>query len=430
MTYQSVTLAKRRPFGQGYAFVVVAVTFVSLLTAAGLRSAPGVLLTPWHKAFGWDRGLIALAAALGICLYGLVGPFAAALMQGFGVRRTLAGALALMSISTLLSAFMTQPWHLIATWGVMSGMASGGVAMVLAATVVNRWFVTQRGLMIGLLTASTATGTLIFLPAFAAIADAGGWRTVVLIIAAVSGVLAPLAWLLMPERPAAIGLLPWGAPAGAPLPAESARANPIATAFAALAYAVRKPDFWFLAGGFFICGFTTNGLVGVHLISLCGDHGLPEVQAAGLMALMGVFDLVGTTGSGWLTDRFDSRKLLFAYYALRGLSLMVLPFTDFSLYSLSIFAVFYGLDWIATVPPTIRLATQAFGEARGPIVFGWIFTFHQLGAASAAYMAGVMRSAEGSYLQAFVFAGATGLLAAVLSLLIGRFGARTVPASA
>ncbi len=419
-----MNVASRKPFGQGYAFVVIAVTFVSLLTAAGLRSAPGVLLTPWHKAFGWDRGLISLAAAIGICLYGLVGPFAAALMQGFGVRRTLAGALALMSLSTLLSAFMTQPWQLIATWGVMSGVASGGVAMVLAATVVNRWFVARRGLMIGLLTASTATGTLLFLPAFAAIADAGGWRTVVLIIAAASGVLAPLAWMLMPERPADIGLRPWGAPVDAPPPPESARANPIGTAFSALAYAMRKPDFWFLAAGFFICGFTTNGLVGTHLISLCGDHGLPEVQAAGLMALMGVFDLLGTTGSGWLTDRFDPRKLLFAYYGLRGLSLMVLPFTDFSLYSLGIFAVFFGLDWIATVPPTVRLATQAFGEARGPIVFGWIFTAHQLGAASAAFMAGAMRSAEGSYLQAFVFAGATGLLAAGLSLMIGRFGVR------
>ncbi len=425
-----MTVTSRRPFGQGYAFVVVAVTFVSLLAAAGLRSAPGVLLTPWHKAFGWDRGLISLAAAVGICLYGLVGPFAAALMQGFGVRRTLAAALALMSLSTLLSAFMTQPWQLIATWGVMSGVASGGVAMVLAATVVNRWFVSRRGLMIGLLSASTATGALVFLPAFAALADAGGWRTVVLIIAAISGVLAPLAWLLMPERPADLGLRPWGAPIGAPPQPETARGNPIATAFSALGYAVRRPDFWFLAGGFFICGFTTNGLVGTHLISFCGDHGLPEVQAAGLMALMGVFDLVGTTASGWLTDRFDPRKLLFAYYGLRGLSLMVLPFTDFSLYSLSIFAVFYGLDWIATVPPTIRLATQAFGEARGPIVFGWIFTTHQLGAASAAFMAGAMRSQEGSYLQAFVIAGATGLLAAIFSLLVGRFGVRTVPAAA
>ena len=193
---------------------------------------------------------------------------------------------------------------------------------------------------------------------------------------------------------------------------------------------MRTPDFWFLAAGFFICGFTTNGLVGTHLISLCGDHGMPEVQAAGLMALMGVFDLVGTTGSGWLTDRFDPRKLLFAYYGLRGVSLMVLPFTDFSLYSLGIFAVFYGLDWIASVPPTVRLATQAFGEARGPIVFGWIFTAHQLGAASAAFMAGAMRSAEGSYLQAFVFAGCTGLLAAGLSLLVGRFGVRTAQAAA
>ena len=425
-----MNIPRRRPFGQSYAFVVVGVTFVSLLTAAGLRSAPGVLLTPWQQAFGWDRGLISLAAATGIFLYGLVGPFAAALMQGFGVRRTLASALALMSLSTLLSAFMTQPWQLIATWGVMSGVASGGVAMVLAATVVNRWFVTRRGLMTGLLSASTATGALVFLPAFAALAQAGGWKTVVLIIAACSGVMAPLAWLLMPERPQDAGLRPWGSSATAPPAAEPVRANPIGAAFTALAEAARKPDFWFLAGGFFVCGFTTNGLVGTHLISFCGDQGLPEVQAAGLMAMMGVFDLIGTTASGWLTDRFDPRKLLFVYYGLRGISLMVLPFTDFSLYSLSIFAVFYGLDWIATVPPTIRLANQSFGEARAPIVFGWIFTTHQLGAASAAFMAGALRSSQGSYLQAFVIAGATGLLAAGFSLMVGRFGPRPALATA
>ncbi len=417
-----MSIMRRRPFGQGYAFVVVGVTFVSLMTAAGLRSAPGVLLNPWREAFGWDRGVISLAAAIGIFLYGMVGPFAAALMQGFGVRRTLTVALALMSVSMLLSAFMTQPWQLIATWGVMSGVASGGVAMVLGATVVNRWFVSHRGLMTGLLTASAATGSLVFLPLFAALAQAGGWKTVVLIIAACAGALAPIAWLLMPERPADIGLMPYGAPADAPPPAVATRVNPIGAAFGALAFAARRPDFWFLAGGFFICGFTTNGLIATHLISLCGDHGMPEVQAAGLMVVMGVFDLVGTTASGWLTDRFDPRKLLFVYYGLRGISLMILPFSDFSLYSLSIFAVFYGLDWIATVPPTIRLATKAFGEARAPIVFGWIFTTHQLGAAAAAYMAGAMRSAEGSYLQAFVIAGSTGLLAAGLSLMVGRVG--------
>ncbi len=236
----------------------------------------------------------------------------------------------------------------------------------------------------------------------------------------------PIALLLIPERPQSVGLEPYGADPAAPPPPEVLHPNPIRRAFGILNDSVKVPDFWFLAGGFFICGFTTNGLVGTHLISFCGDHGLPEVRAAGLLALMGLFDLFGTTGSGWLSDRFDPRKLLFAYYALRGVSLVYLPFSDFGAASLSVFAIFYGLDWLATVPPTLRLANKAFGEERAPIVFGWIAAGHQLGAASAAFMAGALRSAQGSYQTAFIIAGATGLIAAGLSLMVGRFG-RTLP---
>jgi len=406
--------------GQRYAFVVAAVIFVSLLVAAGLRSAPGVLLIPWQRAFGWDRGVISLAAAVGILLYGLMGPFAAALMQSLGIRKTLAGALALMAASTGLSALMTQPWQLILTWGVFSGLASGCVAMVLAATVVNRWFVKNRGLMTGILTASTATGALVFLPAFAALSQSHGWRPVVLAIAALAAALVPLVIWLMPERPESIGTQPYGADPSAPPAPAAADVDPLRLAVGTLVMAARHPGFWLLFATFFICGFTTNGLVGTHLISLCADHGMIAVQAAGLMALMGLFDLVGTTASGWLTDRVDPRKLLFVYYGLRGLSLIYLPFSDFSLVSLSVFAVFYGLDWIATVPPTLRLANQIFGDQKAPIVFGWVAAGHQLGAASAAFMAGVLRTAEGRYLEAFIIAGVTALAAAVMSLMIGR----------
>ena len=415
-------IMRRKAVGQNYAYVVVAVVFVGLIVAAGLRSAPGVLLTPWHAAFGWDRSVISFAAAVGIFLYGLAGPFAGALMQSIGIRRTLVGALVLMSLSTGLSVLMTQPWQLVASWGVFSGIASGGVAMVLAATVVNRWFATRRGLMTGLLTASAASGTLVFLPVLALIAQTWGWKPVVLCISAAAALLAPLVLLLIPERPEEVGLSPYGADPGAPPATPAVHANPAARALKVLNDSVKVPDFWFLSGGFFICGFTTNGLIGTHLISFCGDHGLPEVKAARLLALMGLFDLFGTTGSGWLSDRVDPRKLLFAYYALRGLSLIYLPFSDFGPISLSAFAVFYGLDWLATVPPTLRLANRAFGETRAPIVFGWIAAGHQLGAASAAFMAGALRSRQGNYLEAFVIAGATGLLAAGLSLMVGRFG--------
>jgi MFS family permease len=419
-------IASKRPFGQNYAFVVVAVVFVALLAAAGLRSTPGVLILPLEQAFGWSREVISLSAGIGIFLYGMVGPFAAALMQSFGIKRTLVTALLLMAASTAASSLMSQPWQLMLTWGVLSGLGSGCVAIVLGATIVNRWFVTNRGFVMGLLTASTATGTLLLLPALAAIAEAGGWRPVVLTVAAVMAGIVPFVLVLLPERPADIGLVPYGANGDATAPVSQPARAPLAAALGGLARAVRHRDFWLLFATFFICGFTTNGLVGTHLIALCGDNGIPEVRAASLLAVMGIFDLVGTTGSGWLTDRYDPRKLLFMYYGLRGLSLVYLPFSDFSLYGLSIFAVFYGLDWIATVPPTLRLATEAFGERDAPVIFGWIAAGHQMGAASAAFFAGYMRAAQGDYLQAFVIAGSTGVVAAVLALMIG--GARPSPA--
>ncbi|MFO1013885.1 MAG: MFS transporter [Caulobacteraceae bacterium] len=411
-----------RPFGQNYAFVVAGVTFVALLTAAGLRATPGVLLTPWQTALGWDRATISFAAATGIFLYGLVGPFGAALMQSLGIRKTLAAAFVVMSAGAGLSLMMTEPWQLVATWGVMTGLGTGCVAMSFAAVIVNRWFAKNRGLMTGLLTAATATGNLIFLPAFAAIAASGGWKPVVTVVAVATAVMAPLVFLLIPDRPAEAGLLPYGTEPGDPLPPEPVRQNPIRMAVGALVMAAGKRDFWLLFGAFFICGFTTNGLIGTHMISLCGDHGMLPVMAASVMAMMGLFDLVGTTASGWLTDRFDSRRLLFLYYVLRGLSLIYLPFSDFSLYGLSLFAVFYGLDWIATVPPTLRLTNKVFGEASAPIVYGWIAAGHQAGAASAAFLGGVIRTQTGSYLDAFLIAGGAAVAAGVMSLLVGRGG--------
>jgi MFS family permease len=417
-------ITRRRPFGQKYAFVVVGVVFLCLLVAAGQRGAPGVLIQPLEKAFGWQRDTISLSAGIGIFFYGMMGPFAGALMQRFGIRRTVMTALALMAASVALSALMTQPWQLIALWGVFSGIGSGCVSMVLAATVVNRWFTTHRGLVMGLLTASTATGTLIFIPGLAAIAEHAGWEPVVLTVAAGAAAMIPFAYWLLPEWPTDAGLGRYGAAPDEAPPAPDQR-NLLALAFGTLTRAMRFRAFWYLFATFFVCGFTTNGLVGTHLIALCGDHGIQEVQAAGLLATMGVFDLFGTTASGWLTDRFDPRKLLFMYYGLRGLSLIYLPYSDFSFFGLSIFAMFYGLDWIATVPPTLRLTSENFGSRDAPIVFGWIAAGHQIGAASAAYFAGRMHTIQGNYLEAFVIAGMTGLAAALISLLIARPGHAT-----
>lgn len=417
-----MNIARRRPFGQNYAWVVAAVTFLSLLAAAGLRSAPGVLLTPLHDAFGWERAELSAAAAIGIFLYGLIGPFAAALMQTLGVKRTLLGGLILMSGSTALSLFMTEPWHYLLTWGVLSGFGSGAVALAMGATVVNRWFVARRGLVMGLLSASTATGSLIFLPGMAALAESGGWRPVVIAVSLAAAALVPLVLFLMPERPSDIGQPAYGATEIEPAPPRGRPGDAVMLALSVLVKAGRNPAFWLLFATFFVCGFTTNGLIGTHLISFCGDRGLALVQAGALLAAMGAFDIVGTTASGWLTDRYDPRKLLFVYYGLRGLSLMALPFLQFDVVSLSIFAVFYGLDWLATVPPTVRLATESFGEREGPIVFGWIAFGHQVGAATAAFGAGALRDVQGSYAAAFVIAGFLAVFAACAALLIRRQG--------
>jgi len=408
---------------------VVAIIFVALLAAAGLRSTPGVLMVPWGQAFGWSRQTISFAAAVGIFLFGLTGPFAAAAMQRFGIRATVIAALSMMSLSTAASLFMKEPWQLVLTWGVVSGIGSGCITNVLSATIVNRWFVTNRGLVMGLFAASTSTGTLIFIPVLSAISLDHGWKPVVFCVALAMALLVPLVFVALPEEPADIGAVPFGADADHPIEPRD-RSNPLKKAFSALGEGVRSRDFWLLATTFFVCGFTTNGLVGTHMIALCSDHGMDAVAAGGLLAIMGLFDLVGTTASGWLTDRIDPRKLLFAYYGLRGLSLIYLPFANFTFFGLSLFAVFYGLDWIATVPPTLAVANRTFGIKKAPILFGWISASHQIGAASAAFFAGASRTGTGSYLQSFVIAGFVAVAAAFLALMIGTKRQEPAPAAA
>ncbi len=405
--------ARSHPSGARYALVVAGLTFCALLVSAGLRAAPSVLMLPVQADFGWSRAGVAATAAVGIFLYGLVGPFAAALMQTVGIRRTLLGGLVLMSVSTFASLWMTEPWQYLLTWGVFSGLGTGAVASVLGAAVVSRWFATRQGLVMGLLTASTATGALIFLPWMAHLSEGGGWRPVVIFVSVGCALMIPFVAVLFPERPVDLGAPRFGEAETAP-PAPI-RGGSLNLAFSVLGRAVKVPIFWLLFGSFFVCGLTTNGLVGTHLIAYCGDHGIPPTAAAGLLSMMGLFDLIGTTASGWLTDRYDPKRLLFVYYGLRGLSLIVLPFMDFGPVALATFAVFYGLDWIATVPPTVKLATQRFG-VDGPIVFGWVIVGHQIGAAVAAAGAGLIRQQSGSYQSAFLVAGAMGVVASVAFL--------------
>lgn len=419
-------LLRRLPVStRGYASIVVGVTFLALLVSAGLRSAPGVMMLPLEQHFGWDRATISAAAAIGILLYGFVGPFAAALMLSIGIKRTMLGGLVLMASATFASLWMTEPWQYVLSWGVISGVGSGAVASVLGAAVVNRWFATRQGLVMGMLTASTATGALVFLPVLAWLAEGGAWRPVALAVSIASAAMLPLVFLFVPERPQDVGVRRFGEAEDSAPPPPLKQAATASIAFTALFRAARTPMFWLLFGTFFVCGLTTNGLVGTHMIAFCGDHGIAPIAAAGLLSLMGLFDLIGTTASGWLTDRYDPRKLLFVYYGLRGLSLLALPFLDFGPSSLFLFAVFYGLDWIATVPPTVKLANLTFGERDAPIIFGWVMVGHQLGAATAAFGAGAIRAWTGTYTPAFLIAGAFGLAAAV-AILSGRTEARTL----
>jgi sugar phosphate permease len=361
-----------------------------------------------------------MAISLNILLYGLIGPFAAGFINRYGPRCVMSAAAILLGLGTMATITIKQPWQLFALWGALVGVGTGIIALVLGATVVQRWFYKDRGLAMGMLTASAATGQLVFLPFLAKVVVDHGWRGAVMIVASLALAMAPLAWLLVRDRPADKGLRPLGQPEGMPESAEVHR-NPFVAALSSLAVASRSREFWVLAGSFFICGASTNGLVGTHLVPACMDHGMPEVQAASLLAVMGIFDLIGTTGSGWLSDRFDNRLLLFIYYGLRGLSLLYLPYGFVSEgHGLAVFAVFYGLDWIATVPPTVALARQAFGAEKAALVFGWVLAAHQVGASLAASFAGLIRTQEGSYDLAFFIAGGLCVAAAIGVLFAGR----------
>ena len=405
-----------------YAWVVVAVTFVILLVSAGVRAVPAVLMLPLEREFGWLRTTTSAALSVNILLYGLTGPFAGSLMARIGVRRVVLAALVLLASGVAVAPLIRERWQLVALWGLGIGVGTGLVAVVLAATVVNRWFVARRGVVLGILTASASTGQLVFLPMMARATERYGWRVAVLLVAAIVAALIPLtAWLLR-ERPESVGLRAYGAPdAEAPPATRAAAAELPLGALAVLRSAATTRNFWVLCISFFVCGASTNGLIGAHLIPAAHDHGIPEVRAASLLALMGLCDLVGTTAAGWMSDRWDSRWLLAGYYGLRGLSLLFLPTALAGADpALILFAVWYGLDWIATVPPTLRLANEAFGTTRAPIVFGWIAGGHQLGAASIALAAGALRVSSGRYDLAFLGAGALCLGAAALSLAFRR----------
>jgi MFS family permease len=404
------------------AWVAAGVAFVALLCAAGFRAAPGVLMVPLQEEFGWSRGLVSLAVGVNLVLFGLTAPFAAALMERFGVRAVTSVALGLIAAGSGLSIEVTASWQLVLLWGVLIGLGTGSMALVFASVVATRWFVRRRGLVMGILTAASATGQLVFLPVLAWMAERSGWRQASLVVSLAAVAVIPLVLLCLRDRPSDLGVTPYGAPEGSPVDSPGPpSAGAARVALATLAMAARSRTFWALAGAFAICGASTNGLIGTHFIPSAHDHGMPETTAAGLLAVVGVFDIVGTVASGWLTDKVNPRLLLVVYYSLRGAGLLMLPglLSDSLHPSIVAFVVVYGLDWVATVPPTAALCREVFGEA-GSVVFGWVFAAHQIGAAVVSVGAGVIRDLTGQYTMAWVGAACLCLVAAFASSRVGR----------
>lgn len=399
-----------------------------MITAGLIRSTSGVIIIPIEKEFGWTRATVSSASALSLLVYGFSGPFVAALIEKYGVKRMMTIGMIVLVAGTGATTFVQQAWQFILLWGIVVGSASGVFLTVLGTTISNRWFVKHRGMALGILTASGATGQLLFLPLLAYLSSNFSWRMAIYVIVGLGIMSLPLILLFMKNRPSDIGV----APLGGKIEAENNGTNqnnnnnnnnnPIRSAFAALKIGVKHVDFWLLAGSFFICGLSTTGLIATHFIPACMSHGIPEVTAAGLLSTIGVFDIIGVTLSGWLTDRFSSRWLLFWYYGLRGLALLFLPqalYMD-SYMMLIVFAVFYGLDWVATVPPTVKLTMDAFGKEQGGIMYGWILASHQIGAGIAAFGGGLLFTIQDTYLWTFVLAGIFCLLATIIVLRIGK----------
>jgi predicted MFS family arabinose efflux permease len=419
----------KKPAPAYYPLVVAAVACFVLMAVAGIRSASGVLLVPLERSMGWSVASISIAVAINVALYGAIGPFAAALMERHGVRRMILIALVIMAASTAASTAVMTPLQLALSWGVGVGIGIGFISMVMAAIISTRWFASHRGVVYGLLTGATAAGQLVFIPLLAWTAESFGWRFVGFACSGIALLAVIPVAVFMRDRPESIGIRRFGEDPAAVAPAPQLRhgTNPIRNTFAVLGRASHSRDFWLVAGTFFVCGATTNGYIGTHFLAICGDVGITQVHAAGLVAVIGIFSIIGSTGAGWLSDRLASRYLLFGLYAMRGLSLFCLPFAlnpANATYMLPAFMVFYGLDWLATGAPNVRALTEALGKEDTPIAFGWVGVAHQFGAGASALITGIIRTNSGSYFSTFDLFGAICIVAAIASLGIG-VGRRT-----
>ncbi len=405
-------------------FVALSV-FLVLIASAAFRSSVGVMLDPIEDTFGWSRSSTSLAVAINLIFYGLTAPFAAALMERYGVRVIASLALIFISSGSLLTLVMNQTWHLVVLWGVLIGLGTGSTALVFGSLVVGRWFEKYRGVVFGVIGSAFATGQLIFLPIIAHTIENSGWQEVSRWVGIGALILVPLVWFTIADSPAQVGLLPLGVDAqnySPPMKVKSGGFETATKAISELISVYKSRIFILLATTFFICGWTTNGIISTHFVPAAHDHGMSTVTASGLLAIVGIFDIAGTIGSGWLSERFDPRKLLAIYYSLRGVALLAVPIVLGPNPDIPIFLtmMLFGLDWVATVPPTVILCQRAFGVEKGSVIFGWVFASHMIGAAIAASFSGLIRDQLGNYTMAWYFAGFLALLAGVLALMIPK----------
>ncbi|WP_077212192.1 MFS transporter [Bacillus dakarensis] len=405
-----------------YSWFILAITFFSIIVAGIVVSSSGVFIDSFEKELGWDRSTISLAFGVCLLFYGVSGPFMAALIDVIGLKKMMMMSMVILLTGTVLTFFMTHSWQLLIIWGFIFGLGSSLLLTVISPYVANTWFEKRRGLAVGILTASMATGQLVLLPILASLIEKYSWKWAMGLISTLSFIMLLVIILFMKNKPKDVGLLPYGLQEEKPESSEVNKENPISTAFNGLLQAVKVKEFWLLAGSFFICGLSTNGLIGTHFVSYCIGFGIPLVTAASYLSFMGIFNLAGTTLSGWLSDRFDSRWLLFWYYSLRGASLVLLPYAlmQGSIPLLLIFTVFYGLDWAATVPPTINISRQIFGVKKSAIIYGWVFASHQAGAAVAAFGGGLVYQYFNTYTWSFMMAGVFCLLASLFVVIIKK----------
>ena len=403
-----------------YGWFVLALCFLTTLTSAGVRSSPSVLIHPLEAEFGWSRMLIASAVSMNLLLFGIAAPISGWLLDRYGPRKVMLGSLTLLIVGVSGTMAMNQFWQFFLVWGVIVGLGAGGVGSVLTATIGNRWFVARRGLALGILGSASSTGQIIFLPLFMAMITYAGWRMGSMALIVVALILLPLIYVFMRDDPSQVGLEPYGA--GQPGVASSGgvaslRGMRSGSATITAREVVTHPTFWLLVGSFFVCGGTANGLIGTHLIPHEIDLGIPQIAAASILGVMGGLNMVGTIFSGWMIDRVRPQRWLALVYVLRGVSLLMLPFVQ-NLPGFFAFAVIYGLDWFATVPPSMAITADTFGKNNVGKVYGWIFMSHQIGAAIMASAAGALRTWMGDYQFAFLSGGFIAMIAAGLALQI------------